>query len=127
MNVENYPPPHIELLNPTQPAPAPGELETFPRITLSQEAIICLENLHKDMDASSSNQSNLLRRRRFQRNRQRQSRFRTQPITFAEITEVEEPPEETKVASTSTNRWWEKQKSSILSKFVLLYVMQNKH
>lgn len=78
MSVNESPLLHIELLNPTQPAPSPGELETFPRITLQAEGIIHMEKRSRTP------------RRNVARSGARLSRFRTQPITIAEITELDE-------------------------------------
>lgn len=77
MSINECPLLHIELLNPTQPTPSPGELETFPRITLSTEGIVHFEKRSRTPRRSGA------------RSGARLSRFRTQPITIAEIAEID--------------------------------------
>ncbi|KAM3184680.1 hypothetical protein ACTXT7_007870 [Hymenolepis weldensis] len=78
MSVNECPLLHIELLEPIQPVPLPGELETFPRITLDTDSIIHVEKRSRNF------------RRNTTRSGARLSRFRTQPITYAEIAEIDE-------------------------------------
>ncbi|VDL19466.1 unnamed protein product [Hymenolepis diminuta] len=78
MSVNECPLLHIELLEPIQPVPLPGELETFPRITLNTDNIIHVEKRSRNF------------RRNATRSGARLSRFRTQPITYAEIAEIDE-------------------------------------
>ncbi|CDS43649.1 expressed protein [Echinococcus multilocularis] len=84
MSINECPLLHIELLNPTQPAPSPGELETFPHITLSTDSIVHFEK----------------RSRTPRRSGARLSRFRTQPITIAEISEIDGRADEEKVKAS---------------------------
>ena len=78
MSINECPLLRIELLEPTQAAPSPGELEIFPRITLQAEGIVSVEKRSRTP------------RRNGIRSGARLSRFRTQPITIAEITELDE-------------------------------------
>ncbi|KAL5107103.1 hypothetical protein TcWFU_009084 [Taenia crassiceps] len=88
MSINECPLLHIELINPTQPTPSPGELETFPRITLSTEGILHFEKRSRTPRRSGA------------RSGARLSRFRTQPITIAEIAEIDGAPNEEKVKTT---------------------------
>ncbi|VDK23333.1 unnamed protein product [Taenia asiatica] len=88
MSINDCPLLHIELLNPTQPTPSPGELETFPRITLSTDGIVHIEKRSRTPRRSGA------------RSGARLSRFRTQPITIAEIAEIDGTTDEEK-AKTS--------------------------
>lgn len=91
MSVKNCPLLHIELLEPIQPVPLPGELETFPRITLNSDSIV-----HVDRRSRTP-------RRNVARSGARLSRFRTQPITFAEIAEADEFQKQDDVVKDGTN------------------------
>nr|CDS20729.1 expressed protein [Echinococcus granulosus] len=88
MSINECPLLHIELLNPTQPAPSPGELETFPHITLSTDSIVHFEKRSRTPRRSGA------------RSGARLSRFRTQPITIAEISEIDGKADEEKVKAS---------------------------
>ncbi|VDN96217.1 unnamed protein product [Rodentolepis nana] len=92
MSVNQFPLLHIELLEPIQPVPLPGELETFPRITLNTDSIVHVEKRSRNV------------RRNAARSGARLSRFRTQPITFTEIAEVKETKRESDEGKKSDER-----------------------
>ncbi|KAL7055811.1 hypothetical protein AAHC03_022914 [Spirometra sp. Aus1] len=113
----------IELLNPVQVAPPPGELEIFPRVTLRQEGILDIDKLHRELAAEALQQQpapdkssgspteatkaepgqRFMRQARLRRARSKLARFRTQPITFAEIAEADEEEAATGLPSSSSN------------------------
>nr|CDS26858.1 hypothetical protein HmN_000703300 [Hymenolepis microstoma] len=92
MSVNQCPLLHIELLEPIQPIPLPGELETFPRITLNTDSIVHVEKRSRNV------------RRNAARSGARLSRFRTQPITFTEIVEINESRKENEESRNSAER-----------------------
>ncbi|BHF82949.1 hypothetical protein SprV_0802608900 [Sparganum proliferum] len=113
----------IELMNPVQVAPPPGELEIFPRVTLRQEGILDIDKLHRELAAEALQQQpapdksggspteaaktepgqRFMRQARLRRARSKLARFRTQPITFAEIAEADEEEAAIALPSSSSN------------------------
>ncbi|VDL94154.1 unnamed protein product [Schistocephalus solidus] len=114
-----------ELMHPVQVVPPPGELEIFPRVTLRKEGILNIDKLHRELAAevllqqqqSSPDKSTessaetvrtepsqrIMRQARLRRARSKLARFRTQPITFAEIKEADEEETAAALPSSSSN------------------------
>lgn len=92
MSINDCPLLRIQLLEPIQPVPLPGELETFPRITLNTDSIVHVEKRSRTP------------RRNVARSGARLSRFRTQPITIAEIAEADETMKDADEEVTSAER-----------------------
>ncbi|VDN27092.1 unnamed protein product [Dibothriocephalus latus] len=117
MSIEGFRTRPVDLMNPVQFAPPPGELEIFPRVTLRQDGILDIDKLHRELAAealspdkppsdkqatttdtptatkTAETGQRFMRQARLRRARSKLSRFRTQPITFAEITEADETEE----------------------------------